>query len=263
MIAARFQQDLMGLGLKKGDTVLIHCSYKALGGGLSPEDFFAGLQSVLGEEGTLVMPALSYETVDENQPVFDREKTPSCVGFLPEYFRTKVPGVVRSIHATHSCCAWGKNADFLTADHERDETPVGENSPFTKLPKLDGKILILGSHPDHNTTLHGVEEKGNAPYIFEPDQRTAYVLKADGREIRQSALRHMFVKEDHFYGQKYDRILNLLTEGECTRGKVLQADCYLMDAKAVWKKGVAKLQQDPYYFVDRMDISLLETWENQ
>lgn len=263
MIAEQFKQDLKQLGLKKGDTVLVHCSYKSLGRGLSPEDFFGAFQAVLGEEGTLVMPALSYETVDDTQPVFDKDQTPSCVGFLPEYFRTKVPGVVRSIHATHSCCAWGKHAEFLAADHALDQTPVGEHSPFTKLPQLDGKILILGSHPDHNTTLHGVEEKANAPYLFEPDKPVSYILKDGDKVIRQTALRHMFVKDDCFYAQKYARILDLLTEGECTRGKVLQADCYLMSAKAVWEKGVAKLQEDPYYFVDRMDISLLEAWESQ
>ena len=36
-----------------------------------------------------------------------------------------------------------------------------------------------------------------------------------------------------------------------------------MDAQAVWDKGVAKLREDPYYFVDRLDISLLEAWESQ
>ena len=253
MIAERFKQDLIQLGLKKGDTVLIHCSYKALGGGLSPEDFFGGFQAVLGEEGTLVMPALSYETVDETHPLFNKDQTPSCVGFLPEYFRTKVSGVVRSIHATHSCCAWGKFAAFLTADHELDKTPVGEHSPFAKLPRLEGKILILGSHPDHNTTLHGVEEKGNAPYIFEPDKPVRYVLKDGAQETEQIALRHMFVKKDHYFAQRYARILELLTEAECVCGKVLNADCYLMSAKAVWDKGVAKIQEDPYFFVDRVD----------
>lgn len=251
--AKKFKEDLYDLGIREGDTLMIHCSYKSLGGiDGGAETFFAVFDELLGEGGTLIMPAFSYETVNYDNPVFDLEKTPSCVGYLPEYFRTEVEGVIRSMHATHSCCVKGKRADELVENHHLDLTPVGDNSPIAKLPHINGKILILGSHPDHNTALHGVEEMGNAPYIFDRNKTITYTLKDGEKEITQTALRHNFHREDCSYDQKYARIIDLLSEDEYSFGKVLDADCYLMDAKAVWEKGVKKLKDEPYYFVDKI-----------
>ena len=251
----QFKNDLKNLGIKSGDSVMIHCSYKSLGVKISPEDFYNSIFEILGKNGTLIMPAFSYDTVNYENPVFDKAKTPSCVGFLPEYFRTNVAGVVRSLHATHSCCVLGKNADFLIKDHEKDLTPVGENSPITKLPEIGGKILILGSHPDHNTALHGVEEKGGAPYVLNREKPIEYILKDGETEIHQTALRQYFNRGSYKYTQEYARIIGLLNEGsEYTKGKVLNADCYLFDAKALWDKGVEKIKQDPYYFTEKVDV---------
>lgn len=255
-VLKQFRSDLQKLGINKGDSVMIHCSYKSLGHKISPEDFYNSIFEVLGKDGTLVMPAFSYDTVNYENPVFDKAETPSCVGFLPEYFRTNVKGVVRSIHATHSCCVLGKNAEYLIKDHEKDLTPVGENSPITKLPEINGKILILGSHPDHNTALHGVEEKGNAPYVLNREKQINYVLKDGENEIKQTALRHYFNRGDYRYTQEYARIIDLLKEGEeYTIGKVLQADCYLFDAKALWDKGTQKIKEDPYYFTEKVEVA--------
>lgn len=251
--AEQFKKDLIALGLRPGDSVMIHCSYKSLGGiEGGAKAIFAALEELLGEEGTLILPALSYDYVNEKNPVFDLQQTPSCVGYLPEYFRKEVDGVIRSMHATHSCCLKGKRAKELAEGHALDQTPVGIHSPISKLPLIDGKILILGSHPDHNTALHGVEEKANAPYIFNPNKRMTYILKDGTVEIKQQALRHDFKKADCYYDQKYARILDLLSPEDYSFGKVLDADCYLMNARAVWEKGVAELKNNPYYFVDKI-----------
>lgn len=253
--AEKFKNDLRNLGICGGDTVMMHCSYKSLGGiEGGAEAIFKAFDELLGSEGTLIVPAFSYDTVNYKNPVFDIDNTPSCVGYLPEYFRTKVSGVIRSMYATHSCCIKGKRTEELAKDHHLDLTPVGKNSPITKLPDFNGKILILGSHPDHNTTLHGVEEKGNAPYIFDRNKTITYILKDGQKEITQVALRHYFHREDCSYDQKYARIIDLLSENEYSFGKVLNADCYLMSAKAVWKKGVEKMKAEPYYFVDKINV---------
>jgi len=248
---AQFQNDLRALGVQQGDTLLMHSSFKSLGGiEGGAQGLFCALMEVLGQDGTLILPALSYATVNAEQPIFDRANTPSCIGFLPEFFRTQVPGVVRSLHATHSCCALGKRAYEMTCDHELDDTPVGPHSPFAKLPHVNGKILILGSHPDHNTSLHGVEETAVPPYLFR-EERVHYVLRDGEKEIHQQALRHNFYVDGVHWDQRYARIIDLLSEKEVKKGKVLSADCVLMDAKAVWEKGHAKLMEDPWYFVEK------------
>lgn len=250
----QFQQDLYALGLRAGDTVMMHSAFKSLGGiEGGAQVVFSALFELLGPEGTLILPAFSYNSVNEENPCFNVHTTPSCVGYLAEYFRTSVPGVIRSLHATHSCCMKGKQAQALAADHQLDLTPVGKYSPMTKLPAMNGKILILGSHPDNNTALHGVEEAACAPYIFDPAQRINYVLQDGTQTIEQHAWRHYFVREGYHYQQKYDRIIPLLSSEEYTCSQVLDATCYLFSAKAVWEKGITKLKEDPYYFVNRIE----------
>ena len=251
--SAKLKEDLLNLGIKSGDVILMHSSYKSLGeleGGAKA--FYDTFLEVLGEEGTLVIPTLSYESVTRNNPVFNLRTTPSCIGYLTEYFRTKVDGVVRSVHPTHSCCALGKYAKELTKLHYLDKTPVGENSPFRKLPEYGGKILMLGCDPRRNTTLHGVEETAEPPYCIDRVNEVTYTITDNDKTYTQTAYRHYFVVpgSDERYIQRYDKILELLDETELSTGKILDADCFLMDSKAVWKKGHEKLLEDAFWFVD-------------
>lgn len=248
----QLKTDLMNLGICAGDVVLMHSSFKALGeieGGA--KTFFEGFSEVLGEEGTLILPALSWESVTRENPVFEADTTPSCVGYLTEYFRKEVPGVVRSMHATHSCCVWGKLAEELIKDHELDNTPVGNHSPFTKLPKVGGKLLMLGCGTRCITMMHGVEERTKPPYGMNRDETVTYTLKGNGKAFEIESYRHNFITEKgNVIVQRYDRVVDLLEKNEISKGKVLSAECVLMDAEAVWKKGYDKLMKEPLYFVD-------------
>jgi len=246
------KKDLHSLGICDGDVVLMHSSYKSLGeieGGA--KTFFDAFTELLGDDGTLVVPTLSFESVTRDNPMFDINETPSCVGYLSEYFRTKVPGVLRSMHATHSCCAVGRLAREIIAEHELDVTPVGKNSPFAKLPEYGGKILMLGCNIDRNTSIHGVEETLNLPYGIDRSKPVNYVLKNGDKVINRTSYRHEFTDANgNHIAQCYGRILNLLDDNEFAKGFVLSAECYLMDASAVWKKGHEKLVNDPFYFVE-------------
>lgn len=119
--------------------MLVHASLNSIGKFPDRANIF--VQTFLehiGEEGTLLMPSLSYKTVNKSQPVFNEQNTASCVGALTEFFRT-YPGVKRSIHPTHSVCGIGAKATFLLKDHFMDETPCGPYSPFARLPLVGGK----------------------------------------------------------------------------------------------------------------------------
>lgn len=248
----QLQQDLRRLGVQPGDLVLMHSSFRSLGG---VEDgaagFFDAFLNLLGPQGTLVLPALSYQGVTREQPKFDLLDTPSCVGYLPEFFRTQVPDVVRSLHATHSCCMRGKWSRELAEGHELDDTPVGVHSPFHKLARMNGKLLMLGCGTGCNTSMHGVEETVRPPYLFGCDPRVEYELHdGEGGVLRQSALRHSFTVGGTKYGQCYSRLIPLLKPGELAQGTVLSAQAFLLSAEAVWRTGGAKLAEEPFYFVE-------------
>lgn len=245
-------KDLSALGIGPGDTILMHSSYKALGtiqGGA--ETFFKAFAEVLGHRGTLVLPSLSFESVTPRNPHFDLHSTPGCVGYLAEYFRTQVPGVKRSLHPTHSCCALGKNGEEIISGHERDKTPVGKNSPFYKIRKYKGKVLMLGCGTRCNTSMHGVEEMKNLPYCVDYQNPVKYIITNGEQRFERALYPHDFSNSSggHLV-QRYDRLVPLLSEEELTKGRILEAEAYLMDSNAIWEKGAMAIDRDPMYFVD-------------
>ena len=58
-LAKKIASDATALGIKKGDTLLVHSSLRSLGGA-TPQDVIDGLLLALGDEGTLVFPTLRY-----------------------------------------------------------------------------------------------------------------------------------------------------------------------------------------------------------
>lgn len=241
--------DLRALGVREGGVLLVHSSLRSLALPGEPaeraESVVRGLLAALGPGGTLLMPALSYESVGADQPFFDALGTPSCVGALPEAFRCR-PGTLRSLHPTHSVCGVGPRAAELLGEHMRDSTPVGPHSPFARLPAVDGQILFIGCGLRPNTSMHGIEEHVEPVYLYGPE--IMYTMRLpDGRETTMQVRSHGFKG----WEQRYDRVEGVMPDG-LTRGRVLAADCFLLEAQSLWKYALAKLQSDPLYFIDKV-----------
>lgn len=237
-----FHRQFAELGICPGDTVLMHSSMKAIQTEISPQEFLQTLIGYLGAEGTLLLPALSYDILDGDAPYrFDSAQTPACIGLLPETFR-KMPGVVRSQHPTHSVCAIGAKAEKLTRNHHLDDTPVGPNSPFRLLPNVGGKILMVGNVLRCCTFMHGVEEVAYAPYCLN-DHADEYIVDGEKKQMYGHNFKGIV--------QRYDRIANVLREPALKKGKIGAADCHLIDAKALMRAATMMMAEDPYWFVDR------------
>jgi aminoglycoside 3-N-acetyltransferase len=210
------------------------------------ETVVLGLLDALGTEGTLLMPALSYGHVHADQPRFDVLTTPSNVGAIPEHFRQR-PGTRRSLHPTHSVCGVGRLTAELLNGHRHDRTPCGPRSPFRLLPELGGQILMLGCGLKPNTSMHGVEELVEPPYLFGriiPFE----LVDEQGAVVRREYRCHGF----QGWGQHYERVVDLLGPDEVRRGKVLQAEVWVLEARAVWREGEAALRRDPLCLVERV-----------
>ena len=100
------KQDIINsatnLGLKKGDTVLIHSSFKSLGpveNGAS--DVIDGFMSVLTGDGTLVMPTFVQKDFANAYETWHLDK-PSDTGYLTEFLSTRFP-ILPGL-----CVAWQK-----------------------------------------------------------------------------------------------------------------------------------------------------------
>ena len=245
----QIKEGLTNLGICKGDTILIHSSYKSLGyveGGI--QTLIEAIISQLGDSRNLLIPALSYASVNAmEKPTFDIVNTPTCVGAITEFFRT-FDGVKRSMHPTHSVCVLGKNQDELIKNHHLDNEPVGPNSPFCLLPEYGGKVLMLGCGTNPNTSMHGIEEHLKVPYVLSDEPRKYTLIDESGNETTRDFYWHYMKYRG--YSQCYFRLENLM---EFTKGKILEADCNVIDSPTMWKVASEKIKEDTYYFTGRIE----------
>jgi len=242
----RIREQLNELGITAGSVVLMHSSMKSLGTDLTPESFLFELMDTVTSEGTLLLPALTYENVTFDKPFFSVSESEPCVGILPKTFQ-KMDGVVRSIHPTHSVCAWGNYAKDMTEKHINDNSPVGLCSPFMHLLEYSGKILFVGDILNSCTFMHGIEEIVNAPYTLN-EKTTRYTLKDINGNTRE---KDYFTHNFKGWEQEYVRIRDILEYPAIRTGNILAAPCTLIDAKTLKTAAIKRFQEDIYAFVSK------------
>ena len=243
------KEDLKALGLKRGDAVLIHSSFKSMGaveGGI--ETFVNALLSVIGDRGTLISPTLTFSFVTMEERVFDYLNTPSCVGAISEFIR-HMDGAKRSIHPTHSCAAIGFKRDWYVNGHEHDRTPIGKNSPIYKLHEDGGKVLMLGCGINCNTSMHGVEEYLPTSYVL-PENPAPYTIILPEKTYDIDFYRHHI--KQHGYQTCFGRLYDIIDRKYMPKGIVHGAESYLIDSPEMWRVGIEVLEKDEFYFVEKI-----------
>jgi aminoglycoside 3-N-acetyltransferase len=162
-------------------TLLVHASLHSTG--LNADTLRDALLQVLGEDGTLVVPAFTAENSDTSaaylarvremtpeqaaafradMPAFDAATTRSQgMGRLAESVRT-ARGAVRSAHPQTSFAALGRRAGELLADHAL-ESHLGEDSPLGALYRAEARVLMINVDFAVCTAFHLAEYQDDAP----------------------------------------------------------------------------------------------------
>jgi aminoglycoside 3-N-acetyltransferase len=165
--------EFVRVGLSAGQTAIFHTSMKAFGRHIvgGAQAVVDALLTVVTADGTIVMPSHStdntepatwyqppvpadyFDLIRQEMPPYRLATTPTNrMGAINELFRT-YPGVLRSSHPAYSFAAWGKHAEFITANQALNNS-VAEQSATGRIYDLDGWVCLLGVGYARNTSLH-------------------------------------------------------------------------------------------------------------
>jgi len=233
------------LGVRRGDTLLVHSSLRTLGpfsgGG---EAVIDTLGEVLGPAGLLVVPTHTWDVVNDRQPVWHETLTPSHVGTLTNLLRAR-SGAVRSIHPTHSVAALGQRAEEFCAGHERDDSPCSPTSPYGRLLEANGKILLLGVGLNRCTFIHCLEEIAGLGEIWSLTERSRrFCIRANGQILPVMARSHKDYKSES-YGRAETE---LFAAGVVRQANLGPARLLLVETESLAAFLVPRFRENPYYF---------------
>lgn len=238
--------QLESAGIDRLGTVLIHSSMKKIGDVEGGADTVLDALSEYMKDGLLVLPTHTWSYINADNPKFYVETSEVCVGILPELFRQR-PGVVRSLHPTHSVAALGKDAAAFTAGDERCDTPCHRESAWGRLLDRKATILLVGVDLRRNTFIHGIEEWVDIPGRLTDDHEQLYTVLADGTEIPVPSRRHCGLPwSEHFW--KVEGVLE--EQGALYRSKLGDADVLVCDTVKMTEILSEMLRDNPDLFSD-------------
>jgi aminoglycoside N3'-acetyltransferase len=170
--------DLRRLGVRTGDTLMIHASLRAIGpmqGG--PDCLLDALERAVGADGTLLM-ILGAEIAEDRvnrlpeperlsalagTPPFDPATAPVFheVGHFAEIFRRR-EGTLVTDNPSGRFGARGRLAQDLLADAPWHDY-YGPGSPLDRFCRCGGRVLRMGANFDTTTVLHFAEYRAEVP----------------------------------------------------------------------------------------------------
>lgn len=232
-------EQIRNLGIRSGDTVMVHTSLRSIGS-IDPgekttaEVFLDALLECVGD-GLLLIPAHTWGTVREDGQLCDLRNTMPCIGAVPtaavklaaEAWEQGRRDCVRSLHPTHSVVAFGPGAMDYTAEDTFATTPTPWNGSFGKLCERNGKILLVGVDHGRNTFFHAVDEWLNIPNRLREEMTRLALRDQDGVLHQRPVYRHARSMSDFF--MNYEPYLDQL--GAVEYGRIGEALTRVCDAK--------------------------------
>jgi aminoglycoside 3-N-acetyltransferase len=237
------------LDIEAGDILGVHSSLSSIGhvtGG--PNTLIEALIASVGgkENGTLIMPCF-------NEPcdVVDLRSAPCRLGAVPEAFRL-YPGVIRSVHHTHSVCAVGHLARDLTEGHE-NTTPLGKGSPFHKLSISGGDILLIGCDMRSCSIIHTAESLTNMPYLTIPYTGYDKSIRLLIDDLHKKVCPPVEVPGDSI---AFTRVQHEMDKrGLLLHGKLGRADCIKARGRDILDTAIEMLNADPLVLLSDGPVS--------
>ena len=223
--AAEMENALRELGVKNGETIIVHAELNDLGhidGGVT--SVLDGLKAAVGDEGTILAPIFShpylmrggkvnrsvaYRPYDMRPDGVLRDKTVTTADVPRELLKTA--GVCRSGHVTNEWAAIGHDAYACAKGQGCLEEPFGENSPVEKVLERGGSVVCIGNTLKDNAFLAYLANR------FAGEGTTGVIKYIDKKGAEHTALMNGLVEEpckaaggaDTFYEKAQERGLEI------------------------------------------------------
>ncbi len=246
-------EHLKRMGVARSDVLMLHSSMKAIG------EVDGGAETVIDvfmeylSEGLFMTPAHTWAQMNETHSVFCPQKEPACVGIIPNLF-LKRPGVVRSLHPTHSIAAYGPSAAAYIQGEEQCTTPCTPGGCWDRLRTVHAKILLLGVTHIRNTFIHSIEEVLEVPERFTDEPVLFQIQMPDQSLLPVSMYRHYNRHTAHI-SESFDKLKEAFFERGVAK-KVLFGDAegILCDAEGLFQVTSQVLSHELNCLIDRESI---------
>ena len=251
---AQMISSLRTLGVKEGDTLLIHSSTGNCGyieGGA--QTILDALFECAGKSGTLLFPTFTrpyifLQGVNRNwdfRPYDPLDFSQICTGNIPVTLLREYSGVLRSQHITHSWAGCGPLAEECLFAHAPDDPPASLNSPMGKAMEHGAKILHFGSSIATTTFLHMIETVCDAPFL---DSAFCQIKTPNGILKNVLIEKHLPGHRDYYCGFQafYSKFYSKAVE----KGLVIHhtplgvGELLLMDSKQLFEIGCELVRSD-------------------
>ena len=247
------KQDLINgfqsLGLKEGDTVQAHSSYKSFGGVEGgPQTVIDSLLEMIGESGTLIMPGFNFAFC--KGIAWDYQNTPSHMGIITELVRQN-PESRRVAHPIYSFSILGKHKEEL--GNLKNRSAYATDSVFGQLRRLNAKIMVIGlDYTNSMTYFHHIEEVEGVDYRY-MKEFTGEIIDQDGNSSEETY--SMLVRDIEMGVITEVNPMGALMEeaGVIQKAKIGEADVAMMNAEDVYEFTVKEMKRDPFllYYIDK------------
>ncbi len=246
---------LAGLGVKKGDLLLVHASVSRCGyvsGGA--ETLIRAVLDAVGTKGTALFPTFTRPYISFSgslnkgwnyRPFDAADSSQIWTGAVPRTLLERFPKARRSRHVTHSWAGLGPLAEECVSAHGPCDPPASANSPMGKALEHGGKVLFLGTGLAPDTFLHYIETIADSACLGEAVCR---VRNPDGSLKTVLIEKHLpghrdFYRNDAENCKFYTRAVKAglkIAEQPLGMGKL-----QLIDMKDLYRIGMELIRKDP------------------
>jgi aminoglycoside 3-N-acetyltransferase len=243
--AKKVADYLASQGVGKNDLIILHSSFKTLrGGSQSPLQVIDLLLDLIGEGGTLAMPAIPVfkgqpgiiegMTADVSNLIldYDPKESRSWTGILPDTL-VQHPGSVRSLHPLNTLVAVGPLATSMMKDNLSGEKPLpcGRQSSWYFCYLNDAKIISVGADLAHSLTMiHVAEDMWDDAWVIPDWYRERIFRVKQGLDYKTVTVRERRPKWAMHYAER-TLSKDLIRSGIAKKGDIDGVNVEIVNAK--------------------------------